>query len=430
MAEASRWARACEADAARRSRSISGSFWCSTIGSSVRGLMLSPDNQQRSVMSDAACGTPGTCPGAVRRMPSGNRWQGSHRRRGRDPDDPAGEHGLQATARRMGDEATRRLTVVLYSRRPRCCAPRRAPETVRSTWPNPAGRQRATAGRGAPRWRSVRGRRRRSGRAHTSSTSAPRTADAAEAHATTPHRRCLWPDLRRPPSGLHGKRPVRTAGAGASCWCRTSPARAWPAAVRCRSSPRHDRALTAAALARTLTHDRTEDVPSDADRLLSAGRGGPAGVCGVTMIPTNRPGAGTHFGEGRAEWCGGAASECLGDQRSARALVEWAETMAATVRPTHPKWAPSGKGYTGAVLAAVTITPGPGIVVVKLCPADQRAEHAAHTRARRASELRATSPGSTSPSSSTRRTRWATDDCSHSRAPPVTTCATSSRWRS
>ncbi|MFF2467319.1 hypothetical protein [Streptomyces mirabilis] len=28
-------------------------------------------------------------------MPSGNRWQGSHRRRGRDPDDPAGEHGLQ-----------------------------------------------------------------------------------------------------------------------------------------------------------------------------------------------------------------------------------------------------------------------------------------------------------------------------------------------
>ncbi|MFF1740990.1 hypothetical protein [Streptomyces mirabilis] len=80
--------------------------------------------------------------------------------------------------------------------------------------------------------------------------------------------------------------------------------------------------------------------------------------------------------------------ECLGDERSARALVEWAETMAVTVRPTPPKWAPSGKGYTGAVLAAVTITPGPGIVVVKLCPADQRAEHAAHTRARRASELR------------------------------------------
>lgn len=81
-------------------------------------------------------------------------------------------------------------------------------------------------------------------------------------------------------------------------------------------------------------------------------------------------------------------SECLGDERSARALVEWAETMAVTVRPLRPKWAPSGKGYTGAVLAAVTITPGPGIVVVKLCPADQRAEHAAHTRARRASELR------------------------------------------
>lgn len=81
-------------------------------------------------------------------------------------------------------------------------------------------------------------------------------------------------------------------------------------------------------------------------------------------------------------------SECLGDERSARALVEWAETMAVTVRPLRPKWAPSGKGYTGAVLAAVTITPGPGIVVVKLCPADQRVEHAAHTRARRASELR------------------------------------------
>lgn len=162
-------------------------------------------------------------------------------------------------------------------RRPRCCAPRRAPETVRSTWPNPAGRQRATAGRGAPRWRSVRGRRRRSGRAHTSSTSAPRTADAAEAHATTPHRRCLWPTS--PPAIWSAWKATRSdCRAGASCWCRTSPARAWPAAVRCRSSPRHDRALTAAALARTLTHDRTEDVPSDADRLLSAGRGGPAGV--------------------------------------------------------------------------------------------------------------------------------------------------------
>ncbi|MFE3410126.1 WD40 repeat domain-containing protein [Streptomyces mirabilis] len=31
-------------------------------------------------------------------------------------------------------------------RRPRCCAPRRAPGTVRSTWPNPAGRHLATAG--------------------------------------------------------------------------------------------------------------------------------------------------------------------------------------------------------------------------------------------------------------------------------------------
>ncbi|MEU6254465.1 NB-ARC domain-containing protein [Streptomyces sp. NPDC047043] len=79
---------------------------------------------------------------------------------------------------------------------------------------------------------------------------------------------------------------------------------------------------------------------------------------------------------------------CLGDERAARALVRWGETVGSTVIPVSPRWKPSGMGYTGAALAAVTVSPGPGVVVVKLCPADQWGEHAAHARARRASRLR------------------------------------------
>ncbi|MGW1165793.1 WD40 domain-containing protein [Streptomyces sp. NPDC002550] len=76
---------------------------------------------------------------------------------------------------------------------------------------------------------------------------------------------------------------------------------------------------------------------------------------------------------------------CLGDEQAARALLRWADDLGTTVKPVSPRWKPSGKGYTGAALAAVTVIPGTGIVVVKLCPDAQRAEHAAHERARRAS---------------------------------------------
>ncbi|MEV6761613.1 NB-ARC domain-containing protein [Streptomyces sp. NPDC051105] len=81
-------------------------------------------------------------------------------------------------------------------------------------------------------------------------------------------------------------------------------------------------------------------------------------------------------------------TECLGDEDAARALLEWAKTEGVTLTPVTPRWKPSGKGYTGAALTAVTVTPRQGAVVVKLCPADQRAEHAVHMRAWHASRLR------------------------------------------
>lgn len=86
---------------------------------------------------------------------------------------------------------------------------------------------------------------------------------------------------------------------------------------------------------------------------------------------------------------------CLGDEDAARALLRWADGNRSKVTPVRPRWKPSGKGYTGAALTAVTVIPGPGIVVVKLCPADQHAEHATHEHAFRASRLRGTSPNGT-----------------------------------
>ncbi|WP_033286346.1 NB-ARC domain-containing protein [Streptomyces sp. NRRL F-525] len=80
-------------------------------------------------------------------------------------------------------------------------------------------------------------------------------------------------------------------------------------------------------------------------------------------------------------------TECLGDETAAQALLRWADETGKKVAPLRPRWKPSGKGYTGATLTAVTVT-GAGTVVVKLCPADQRAEPAAHERALRASRLR------------------------------------------
>ncbi|WP_328224589.1 NB-ARC domain-containing protein [Streptomyces sp. NBC_00310] len=79
---------------------------------------------------------------------------------------------------------------------------------------------------------------------------------------------------------------------------------------------------------------------------------------------------------------------CLEDEDAARALLRWADVNGSKVTPVRPRWKPSGKGYTGAALTAVTVIPGPGIVVVKLCPADQHAEHATHEHAFRASRLR------------------------------------------
>ncbi|MFD8724489.1 NB-ARC domain-containing protein [Streptomyces sp. NPDC059629] len=82
-------------------------------------------------------------------------------------------------------------------------------------------------------------------------------------------------------------------------------------------------------------------------------------------------------------------TECLGDEDAARALLHWAaKVKGMTLTPVVPRWKPSGKGYTGAALTAVTVTPGQGTVVVKLCPADQGEEHSAHSRALQVSRLR------------------------------------------
>jgi len=71
----------------------------------------------------------------------------------------------------------------------------------------------------------------------------------------------------------------------------------------------------------------------------------------------------------------------LGDEEAARALVRWANLQGVSVRPVVPRWKSSGWDYTGAALAAVTVTPGPGIVVVKVCPAVPRAEYTSPERA-------------------------------------------------
>ncbi len=78
---------------------------------------------------------------------------------------------------------------------------------------------------------------------------------------------------------------------------------------------------------------------------------------------------------------------CLGDEAAARALLRWAEDTGTKIAPVRPRWKPSGEGYTGAALTAVSVM-GEGVVVVKLCPVDQRAEPATHERALRVSRLR------------------------------------------
>ncbi|MGW3147200.1 hypothetical protein ACWDG1_21460 [Streptomyces sp. NPDC001177] len=79
-------------------------------------------------------------------------------------------------------------------------------------------------------------------------------------------------------------------------------------------------------------------------------------------------------------------ADLLDDEVAGRALADWARHggHGGTVLPVEPRWRPSGESATGALLTAVTVTPGVGDVVVKVCAADQRSEPDAHARAERA----------------------------------------------
>ncbi|MFF8102716.1 hypothetical protein ACF07S_23720 [Streptomyces sp. NPDC016640] len=73
------------------------------------------------------------------------------------------------------------------------------------------------------------------------------------------------------------------------------------------------------------------------------------------------------------------------DVRASRALTEWARggVHGGTVLPLDPPWRPSGVSASGALLAAVWVTPRPGAVVVKVSAADQAGEGHTHARAQR-----------------------------------------------
>ncbi|MYS23344.1 hypothetical protein GA0115240_152213 [Streptomyces sp. DvalAA-14] len=73
------------------------------------------------------------------------------------------------------------------------------------------------------------------------------------------------------------------------------------------------------------------------------------------------------------------------DRAAGDALVEWARDggHGGTVRPVSPRWLPLAASGTDALLGAVTVTPGPGDVVVKVCPPELRREATAHARAER-----------------------------------------------
>ncbi|MFF4547778.1 NACHT domain-containing protein [Streptomyces sp. NPDC001406] len=82
-------------------------------------------------------------------------------------------------------------------------------------------------------------------------------------------------------------------------------------------------------------------------------------------------------------------SESLGDlfddESASRALEAWARYggHGGKVRPLTPRWRPSGKSASGALLAAVLVTPGPGAVVVKVSAPGRRDEGQTHTLAER-----------------------------------------------
>ncbi|GHE01181.1 effector-associated domain 2-containing protein [Streptomyces alanosinicus] len=79
------------------------------------------------------------------------------------------------------------------------------------------------------------------------------------------------------------------------------------------------------------------------------------------------------------------AADRLGPE-AAQALYEWAELNDRKVRLFRPSWLPPGKGYTGAVLAALEVAPPPRIVILKVLPeGPHRTEPARHSRALRES---------------------------------------------
>ncbi|XUL92035.1 hypothetical protein ACQ86D_40060 [Streptomyces galilaeus] len=71
------------------------------------------------------------------------------------------------------------------------------------------------------------------------------------------------------------------------------------------------------------------------------------------------------------------------DESADAALIQWARTggHGSTVQPLVPRWRPSGVSASGALLAAVLVTPRPGAVVVKVSAADQAEEGHTHARA-------------------------------------------------
>lgn len=73
-------------------------------------------------------------------------------------------------------------------------------------------------------------------------------------------------------------------------------------------------------------------------------------------------------------------------REAAGALLDWAGLNNLSVTLHFPPWAPSGKGYTGALLQALQIAPPARVVVLKILPAGAlRGEPRAHAQAYRAS---------------------------------------------
>ncbi len=202
-------------------------------------------------------------------MPSGNRWQGSHRRRGEIPTTPQASTACN-TVGRMGDEATRRLTVVLGTEASEvlraaansrnrevdlaerrwtaagCTGARLAAVVERSRPPAPQ-RPRTYVVKVCP----ADGRRREGARHHAALEMSP--ADFAARHPVS---------MEGDPIGLPGGGELLLQNiAGASL-------------ARCRSMSEFapaDRALTAGAVARALTQDWTEETTWHLDELTVSG---------------------------------------------------------------------------------------------------------------------------------------------------------------